>query len=639
MSCFIIDVMVLILPLAYLGILFTVGNSRFGTDWRQATLRAALLWMAYLVFLTEFLSVFDTITATSILIGWLIPIILSGIYLWRVYKAGGKIRLPKMDRPEGWLDWALLGGIFFYLGMTALVAFLAPPNTFDSLNYHMARVAHWVQDQSLRHYVTGLDIQNSNTPGAEMIILNVFVLAGGDQWSNFIAWAAYTGSAIGAAWIVSCFGAPKTGQRLAGIFALTLPMAIAQATSTMNDGAAAFWLLCVAAEVVSFGKTSEPIGLLFLGLAAGEAFLTKATSAGYLLPFGIWTAVLAFRQLKARQFLLYGALSLGLALALNTGFITRNLLTYETLVDPTMSELHSNQLRNGQGVTSNFIRTIGQQLGTPFPRVNAAEYIVINKLHQWLGIDVNDPRTTSIGKFRISAPKFNEVRVINPVHMFLVLLAAVLMFVKIRHMEKSVWIYALVLFFGLLIYSYLFKWQIFGSRLHLSLLILCAPLVGYIFSSTFRRNFFAHAVGIGLLVLSLPWLFRIEQRPLLDNPEGIPFAGKSLLDTSREDWYFVTAGNKTEMKGIATAIAEAQCDQVGIVISGSSPEYLYWITLDAPRPGSRIEWITSNSATLELQDPSFIPCAVICESCGGDDRFNNLVKVLDNGSQQLFLEP
>ena len=355
-----------------------------------------------------------------------------------------------MDRPEGWLDWVLLGGIVFYLVMTALVAFLAPPNTFDSLNYHMARVAHWVQNQSLRHFVTGLDIQNSNTPGAEAAILNVFVLASGDQWSNFIAWAAYAGSAIGAAWVATQFGAPKTGQRLAAIFALTLPMGIAQATSTMNDGVAAFWLLCVAAEVVSFGKSSDPLGLLFLGLAAGESFLTKATSAGYLLPFGIWTAVLAFRQLKVKQVFLYGALSLGLALALNAGFITRNLQTYETLVDPTMSELHGSQLRNWQGVTSNVLRTVGQQLSTPIPQVNAAEYLVINGIHQLMGIDINDPRTTSIGKFRISRPSFNEIRVTNPLHMLLALLAVLAMLIKFRSIEKTVWIYLLVVFSGLI---------------------------------------------------------------------------------------------------------------------------------------------------------------------------------------------
>ena len=631
--------MVIILPLAYISILLAVGNSRFSTDWRQAALRSALLWMAYLVFLTEILGLFNAITSTALFIGWLIPIVASGIFLWQRQKKENPILLPKMDRLEGWLDWVLLGGIVFYLVMTALVAFLAPPNTFDSLNYHMARVAHWVQNQSLRHFVTGLDIQNSNTPGAEMAVLNTFILAGGDQWSNFIAWAAYAGSAIGAAWVATQFGAPKTGQRLASIFALTLPMGIAQATSTMNDGVAAFWLLCVAAEVVTFGKTSDPLGLLFLGLAAGESFLTKATSAGYLLPFGIWTAVLAFRQLKVKQVFLYGALSLGLAVALNAGFITRNLQTYETLVDPTMSELHGSQLRNWQGVTSNVLRTVGQQLSTPIPYVNAAEYLVIDAIHQLVGIDINDPRITSIGKFRISKPSFNEIRVTNPLHMFLSMLVFLAMIIKFRSIEKIVWIYLLVIFFGLLIYSYLFKWQIFGSRLQLSLLVLLAPLVGHIIATSLRRPFFTHAASLILLILSLPWLFRIEQRPLVDNPADIPFAGKSLLDTSRGDWYFVTAGNKSALKEFATYIAEEECDQVGIVISGSSPEYLYWKALDAPRPDMRIEWITSNSATLELQDPSFVPCAVICESCGGDDHFNNLVKVLDNGSQQLFLEP
>jgi hypothetical protein len=621
--------MVLILPLAYLSIFLAVGNSRFGTDWRQAALRSALLWMAFLVLLTEGLSLFNAITSTALFIGWLIPIVASGIFLWQRQKKGNPIILPKMT-VQGWLDWVLLGGVFFYLVMTALVAFLAPPNTFDSLNYHMARVAHWVQNQSLRHFVTGLDIQNSNTPGAEAAILNVFVLASGDQWSNFIAWAAYAGSAIGAAWVATQFGAPKTGQRLAAIFALTLPMGITQATSTMNDGVAAFWLLCVATEVVSFGKSSVH-WLTVSNLQPGPR--TKATSAitCYLLH---WTAVLAFRQLKVKRVFLYGALSLGLALALNAGFITRNLQTYETLVDPTMSELHGSQLRNWQGVTSNVLRTVGQQLSTPIPHVNAGEYLVINAIHQLMGIDINDPRITSIGKFRISKPSFNEIRVTNPLQCFLLFLASSSSFAAL---ERQCGLTSGV--FWLLIYSYLFKWQIFGSRLQLSLLVLLAPLVGVVIATSLRRPVFAHAASLILLILSLPWLFRIEQRPLLDNPADIPFAGKSLLNTSRGDWYFVTAGNKSALKEFASSIAEEECDQVGIVLSGSSPEYLYWKALDAPRPDMRIEWITSNSATLELQDPSFVPCAVICESCGGDNRFNNLVKVLDNGSQQLFLEP
>jgi hypothetical protein len=631
--------MVIILPIAYVSILMAVGNSNLGSSWRQAALRAAMLWMGYLVLLTEFLSLFNAITPWALFVGWLIPIIAAGIFLWQHRKNGNRILLPKIERPEGWLEWVLLGGIAFYLGMTALVAFLAPPNTFDSLNYHMARVAHWAQNQSLRHFITGLNIQNTNTTGAEMAVLNTFVLAGGDRWSNFFAWAAYAGSALGAAWIAACFGAPKAGQWLGAIFALTLPMGIAQSTSTMNDGVAAFWLVCTATEVVSFAKEKDPRYILFAGLGAGAAFLTKSTSASYLFPMGIWLAVLAIRHLRIRQVLLYGSLSLLIALILNAGFFSRNLSTYRALVDPSMTELHSNQLRNWQGVTSNFLRTIGQQMSTPIPKVNAGEYLVINGIHRLMGIDINDPRITSIGKFRISTPSFNEIRVTNPAQIFLALFAILVMMIRFRKIQKTVWIYLLVVFSGLLVYSYLFKWQIFGSRLHLSFMILLAPLVGYVLTAAFHRAFTAQAASVILLLLSLPWLFRIEQRPLLNNPADIPLAGKSLLNTSRGNWYYVTAGDKSTLKKISDSVAQAKCDQAGIVLSGSSPEYLYWVALNAPRPDMRIEWITSNSATLHLEDPSFKPCAVICESCGNDDYFNNLVKVLDTGSLQLFLEP
>lgn len=631
--------MAIFLPLAYFSIFLAVGNSRLSNDWRQATLRAAILWMGYLVLLTELLSLFNAITKAALIVGWLLPEFVSIFYLWQRHKKGNRILLPKIDRPKGWFDWALLGGIIFYLVMTAIVAYLAPPNTFDSLNYHMARVAHWAQNHSLRHFVTGLDILNSNTPGAEAAILNSFVLAGNDHWSNFIAWAAYAGSAFGAAWVASCFGARKAGQWLAAVFALTLPMGIAQATSTMNDGVAAFWLLCAAAEVAFFAKDENPIAILFAGLAAGEAFLTKTTSASYLLPLGIWLAVLAFRRLKVKQVLLYGTLSLLLAITVNAGFVCRNLKTFGTLADPTMTELHSSQLRNWKGVTSNLLRTVGQQMSTPFPKVNAAEYLLINGIHQVMGLDINDRQVTSIGKFRISTPSFNEIRVTNPAQIFLALFAILMMVFKFRNIKKTAWIYLLVIVSGLLIYSYLFKWQIFGSRLHLSLFVLLAPLVGYVLTAAFQRALAAQVASLLLLLLSLPWLFRIEQRPLLDNPADIPFAGKSLLDTPRKDWYYVTAGDKSMMKEIADSITQAKCDQVGIVLSGSSPEYLYWVALNAPRPDMRIEWITSNSATIDLVDPSFKPCAVICESCGQDDHFNNLIKVLDSGSQQLFIEP
>ena len=88
--------MVLILPLAYISILLAVGNSILGTDWRQAALRAAMLWMAYLVLLTELLSLFKAIAPAGLFIGWLIPIIAAGFFIRNRIKNGKKILFPKI---------------------------------------------------------------------------------------------------------------------------------------------------------------------------------------------------------------------------------------------------------------------------------------------------------------------------------------------------------------------------------------------------------------------------------------------------------------------------------------------------------------------------------------------------------------
>jgi hypothetical protein len=372
--------MVIILPLAYICILLAVGNSRFGSDWRQAALRAAMLWMWYLVLLTELLSLFNAITPTALFFGWLIPVIGSGLFLWQRQKKGNKILLPRMEKPEGWLEWILMGGIVFYLVMTALVAFLAPPNTFDSLNYHMARVAHWAQNQSLRHYHTGMDIQNSYAPGAEMSILNLFVLSGNDLFVNFIEWSVSLGSVIGVSWIAHQLGSSRRGQFLTAVFLVTLPMGIAQASSTMNDYVVAFWIVCIASEVLHINNHEKyNISLLFEGLAAGFAFLTKPTSAAYLIPLGIWTIVAVFQQRGMRLALIWGTLGLILGLAVNAPHMARNLSTYDNMFDPGMSVTFSNELRTWQGTTSIFLKHLGVHAGTPWPKINAGEYLVLNE--------------------------------------------------------------------------------------------------------------------------------------------------------------------------------------------------------------------------------------------------------------------
>ena len=73
------------------------------------------------------------------------------------------------------------------IGLTELVAFIAPPNTWDTMAYHMARVAHWAQNGTVRHYPIPYLPQLYHPPWAEFAITHFQLLSGGDRFANAVS--------------------------------------------------------------------------------------------------------------------------------------------------------------------------------------------------------------------------------------------------------------------------------------------------------------------------------------------------------------------------------------------------------------------------------------------------------------------
>ena len=154
------------------------GTCPAGSRGEFAFLRAAILWGVYAVAVVELLSVVRGISPLGLATAWALPVVVSGGWLIR-RRQGHKLRLPHLAFPAHPLDRALLLGLGAILALTALVAWLTPPQTWDSLNYHLPRVVHWAQEGAVRHFATGIDKQNSMSPGAEITILHFYVLWGG----------------------------------------------------------------------------------------------------------------------------------------------------------------------------------------------------------------------------------------------------------------------------------------------------------------------------------------------------------------------------------------------------------------------------------------------------------------------------
>jgi hypothetical protein len=606
----------LLVPLTFTGVWIALQQRWPDWGWRRAWLRAAALTSGTLVLLTEGLGLFSAVTRPALAFAWG----LAAAAVWFVAArswARARFPRPRLRMPGTGSEKLVLLAIASIVIITGVTAGFAPPGTWDSLNYHVARVAHWAQDASLRHFATGIEIQNSRPPGAEVSILNLYVLGGGDRLADFVEWAAMIGSLIGVSLLAGQLGGGSRAQLLAAGCAATIPMGIVQASSTMNDYVVAFWCVCAAAEALDLTGQAETRGAVwFGGLAAGLAVYTKPTAVAFLAPFVGLAALELIRRRGWAPALRLGLVAVTVVVLVNAGPWARNLATYGSLSDPADVARHANQWYDPRALLSNVVRNATLHAGTPWPYVNQATGLAVQGLHRLMAVDVNDPRTTAAGDFSIRAPATQEDWVGNPLHAMLGLAALGVVILEGRGAVGRQRNYALAVTLGFVLFAVLYKWLVFGSRLHLPAFVLAAALVGVVLEQRLRPWIGAGLI-LALVVLAWPWLFSIRTRPLLPRADSVV---GSVLSEPRRTLTFANAPYLQDtLASVGGLIREAGCSTVGIALSGNAPEYLLWVVMGAPRPDLQLGWIVAGTPSARYEDPSFAPCAVVCdESCPSD---------------------
>jgi hypothetical protein len=624
----------LIALLIWVILLFQLAE---GWTWRGAFMYAALGWGVFTVLLSEGLSMAHAIGTSSLLVFWSLPTLLGLGWLLQRRREGLPFRFPprlRLTREQA--VYAVICAAF--LAVTAIIAGFAPPNNWDVLNYHMARVAHWAQEGSIHHYATGIEVQNYMPPGNAIFLLQVYILGRGDQWVNFIQWFSLLGNVLVASEIVRRLGGSVRSQWLAALFVVTLPMGIMQATSATSDFFVAFWLAITAAMTLSFWQRPDEAWVLIpLGAAAGMAVLSKQTSLPFLLPFAVWTLAAFWRSSTRRRSIAYGLAGLVLLLSVNAGYALRNIQTYGNPAGPqSRVELHVNEPIGLRSFISNLLKNASLHAGTPSPYFNKGVALAVQVMHEWIGSDVNDPGLTAEGQFRIKGQVQHETVAGNFVHAVLMLAATAVFLVQRRRFAAKDRIYALAVLSGFLIFVLIFKWKITGSRYHLPFFVLAAPAVAGVMGG-WRLRYAAASVA-AMAIWSIPWLVGNQARPLISGVDSA-FVD-SVLTTPRQELYFANGGYlQTPYLEMASKIEESDCKAVGISIPGGSAEYPIWALLGAPDRNLQIEWIVSGTPSARYAEDSFEPCAVVCDACPESwETIRGLQLAYDRPPFRLYLD-
>ncbi len=609
------NLLLILLPVAaFFCVFIYLSNHAPTEEVRSNLLRSGFLTAVYAILSLEILSPFHLVTRISLILVWLIPLI--GFLAWYLGKrrVGVRIFLPGIGLPKGWVAWFAFSLIVVVLILTIIVAWISPPMTWDSMTYHMSRIAHWAENRSVWHYITGIERQNSMSPGAEMLTLHGYVLTDSDRFATFTEWLAMLGSVIGVSLITKRLGGRGYAQWLSALFAVTIPMGIVQASSTITDYVVAFWLVGLVIEVLNYQKTKSDSAIIFAVLAAGMAVLTKPTCIPYLAPFILWIGILVLKNHKPLTTLKWVLIAIGLMLSITGGYLTRNMITYGGLSNPDDFRNHINGLLTPAGILSNVIKNAALHAGTPSDYLNNELDILIRKIHVKIGVDIMDPRTTGDGYFMIRKPLYYEDLVSNPYHALLAILSFVILLIMIKKLGVKTLLYALCVIGGFVAYSGFYKWHLFNVRYHLSFFVLYAPIFGLVWG-LFERIKWGFVLSVILGLTSIPVLFSIAMRPLvpIQNVSDYP----SILTQTREKLRFNNCLDCYQInKTSVDAIEKNQCDTIGMMLLGDSGEYLIWSLFHAPVDRIRIEWIVAGTPSAKYEPDDFTPCAVICQDCG-----------------------
>lgn len=577
-------------------------------EWRFSLLKALTLQGFQIVVLTEFLSLFQSFYLPFLTVSWfgltLVPVIL----LWPKRKRVRSQLLQLLKAiPSRWsLESILLSlGSVFILGLTLFLAWYVKPNNWDSLTYHLPRVEHWIQNRTINFYPAHIDRQLYTYPFAEIVLAQVRILSGGEQFFNLLQWVAFVGSALAASILVKLLKGTVRAQSVAFFFVLTTPITVLQSTTTQNDLVQALWLSIASCFFLSYKYQPTRKALAWFSLSLALAFLTKPTAYFFALPLLIWLLLFIWKTQKNYVFsrlLLMACIVGGLIFSHHY----RNLSVYGspfgkpgvayTLAITTPTYLISNALKN-----------TALNLVTSSQLINRSIETTVIFIHtHLLKLSINDPATSWLNESFELHYTYSEDSAGNGIHFVSILLATSVILVS-QNQSKDRKTFAVMVGLGFLMTLTILRWQPWATRFHVPFYVLGAPIVGLVVGRFTRWWLLSYWTLLWVTVL--PFMFLNHLKPLW-GPTSIFINSSEEIRFSSKPAFLSDYMNSTHF------IFEKKFQSVGIYHNNDEWEYPVWrmlkdLTQDSIYIGNY--FVEDESVALQPIPPPYE--AVICLHC------------------------
>ena len=236
-------------------------------------LAAYLLAFAEVVVLMLALSVFGA-AQRALLLLCIVGMCAAALAVW--VRAGRTVpEIPTLGplhaRPVAFLAVVVALALTYVLAL----GLGTPPNTIDSLVYHLPRAAIWRQEGGAGYIDGAYDERlNANPPNAELALGFVLELTRDERLAILVQLVSAVACAVAVFALARRLGLARREALFGGLVFLSLPVVLLQSATTLNDLVVAAPLL--AASVFLLGDHRRALGLAALGTALATG--TKLTA-------------------------------------------------------------------------------------------------------------------------------------------------------------------------------------------------------------------------------------------------------------------------------------------------------------------------------------------------------------------------
>jgi len=490
-------------------------------DLRESILKSFLSTFFLIGLSTEILSLFNKITFGWVTFSWILFNCLAIFFIILIWlnnkdklKESIIFSIENLKPTSGALFYICLIIILIISSITLIIALKYPPNNFDSMTYHMARIPHWIQNQNIRYYPTAIPRQNYSTPLAEFGILHLQLLSKGDYYANLIQWFSFIISILTTSLIAKELKIGLRGQWITAAFAAALPMAILQSTSTQNDLVVGLFCLSFFYFLRKSVNDQKWDDILFASLAMGLALATKGTAYVYCAAIGLAIGgyhLIGKKIARIKKYALRYTIIILIALLLNTGIFLRNWRLYHHPLITSNERIFVEEISPGI-LFSNLVRNGVSHLASPFVPGND---LLMNGVRTLLGSQINNPASTfQETSFELTF-RINDSDSGSFLHFSLLSLSLILFPWKIKRINKEQLTLFISVILTILFFSIAFKWQPWGARLQIPIFMLGCVVIGMSIDSLFEKSFFSTLIIILFFIISTPYLLQNSNRPFI----------------------------------------------------------------------------------------------------------------------------